>query len=48
MVLPVAVTPAGLPIGVHVIGRRWADDALLDVAEALETAVLRFSAPPGY
>lgn len=38
---PVVVIPAGrsadgLPIGVQVVGHRWRDERLLDVAEALE------------
>jgi len=35
--LPFAVTAAGLPIGVQLVSRWWADDGLLDVAERLET-----------
>ncbi|GMU08468.1 amidase [Corallococcus caeni] len=35
VVFPVGRTSEGLPVGVQLVGRRWADGALLDVAEAL-------------
>ena len=35
VVFPLGRTEAGLPVGVQLVGRRWADGALLDVAEAL-------------
>ncbi len=47
---PVAVLPAGivdgLPVGVQVVGRRWAETALLDVAARLEPLLGGFRAPP--
>ncbi|RJS27250.1 amidase [Corallococcus sp. H22C18031201] len=35
VVLPVGRTQAGLPLGAQLVGRRWDDAALLDVAEAV-------------
>ena len=35
VVFPLGRTAEGLPVGVQLVGRRWADGALLDVAEAL-------------
>lgn len=37
VVLPFGATGDGLPIGVQLVGRWWADDALLDVTERLES-----------
>jgi amidase len=45
VVLPVGTGASGLPIGVQLIGRRWRDEALLSVAEALEVAGLCFVPP---
>ncbi|RKH45860.1 amidase [Corallococcus sp. AB050B] len=35
VVLPIGRTASGLPVGAQLVGRRWMDGALLDVAEAL-------------
>ncbi|WP_223635591.1 amidase [Corallococcus sp. EGB] len=35
VVFPLGRTSSGLPVGAQLVGRRWADGALLDVAEAL-------------
>ncbi|NOJ96090.1 amidase [Corallococcus coralloides] len=35
VVFPLGRTSAGLPVGAQLVGRRWMDGALLDVAEAL-------------
>ncbi|WP_346286022.1 amidase [Zoogloea sp.] len=47
---PVAVLPAGvvdgLPVGVQVVGRRWGEAALLDVAARLEPLLGGFRPPP--
>ncbi|MEU6148074.1 amidase family protein [Streptomyces sp. NPDC047081] len=37
LVVPVTTTPQGLPIGVQIIGRPYADRALLEMAERIET-----------
>jgi Asp-tRNA(Asn)/Glu-tRNA(Gln) amidotransferase A subunit family amidase len=37
-----------LPIGVQVVGRRWDDMALLDVAETLMEVIGPVRHPPGY
>jgi amidase len=38
----------GLPIGVQVVGRRWRDLELLNLAEQLSEITGRFARPPGY
>jgi amidase len=48
VVLPLAQSIEGLPIGVQVVGRRWDDMALLDVAEALMEVIGPVRRPPGY
>ena len=48
VVLPLALSGEGLPIGVQVTGRRWEDMALLNVAEALTEITGPFRRPPGY
>jgi amidase len=47
VVLPLAHTKEGLPIGVQVVGRRWNGMALLAVAEQLTQVTGKFQAPPG-
>jgi amidase len=47
VVLPLARTREGLPIGVQVVGKRWDDMALLAVAEQLTKVTGPFQAPPG-
>jgi amidase len=46
VVLPLARTQEGLPIGVQVVGRRWGDMALLAVAEQLTQLTGPFQRPP--
>jgi amidase len=48
VVLPVARSAGGLPIGVQLVGRRWHDADLLAVAEELAPVISGFTAPPGY
>jgi amidase len=48
IVLPLAQSSKGLPIGLQVIGRRWEDMALLNVAEVLTEITGPFRRPPGY
>jgi len=47
-VIPIALTPDGLPVGVQIIGSPGADAATLAIAAALETVAGGFRAPPGY
>lgn len=49
--LPAVSVPAvaqvdGLPVGIQLVGRRWADRTLLAIARILETAGHRWHAPP--
>jgi amidase len=48
VVLPLAITKEGLPIGVQVLGRRWSEPALLALAKQLSLVTGAFRAPPGY
>ena len=48
VVLPLARTKEGLPIGVQVVGRRWSEPALLALAKQLSLVTGPFRAPPGY
>jgi amidase len=47
VVLPLGCTKEGLPIGAQVVGRRWADMALLAVAGQLVQVTGQFRPPPG-
>jgi amidase len=48
VVLPIAQSRDGLPIGVQVVGRRWRDMELLTVAQRLVEVTAGFQLPPGY
>lgn len=48
VVLPVARSQSGLPIGVQLVGRRWKDMQLLNIAEKLVEVTGSFQRPPGY
>jgi amidase len=48
VVLPMAHTREGLPMGVQVVGKRWQDMAVLAVAEQLAQVSGPFAPPPGY
>jgi amidase len=48
VVLPVAQSSDGLPIGVQVVGRRWHDAELLAAAEQLATVTGPFAPPSRY
>jgi amidase len=48
VVLPMAHSKEGLPLGVQVVGRRWHDVELLAVAEQLAEVTGPFQRPPGY
>jgi amidase len=48
VVLPVAQSHQGLPIGVQVVGRRWDEMQLLAVAKCITEVAGAFRRPPGY
>jgi len=48
VVLPFSLSGEGLPIGVQVVGRRWRDMELLNVAEALTEVTGTFQRPKGF
>lgn len=48
VVLPLAQSAEGLPIGVQVVGRRWSEPELLELARNLALVTGPFRAPPGY
>jgi amidase len=48
VVLPLAISSDGLPIGVQVVGRRWAEMELLTIAEQIAEVIGPFQRPPGY
>jgi amidase len=45
LVVPIAKSSNGLPIGVQVVTRRWADDSLLAIGELLDAESTGFSVP---
>src|SRR6185503_15268735 len=48
VVLPLAITKEGLPIGVQVLGRRWSEPALLALAKQLSLVTGPFRPPPAF
>ena len=48
LVVPAGLDDGGLPIGIQIIGPRWSDMRLLEIAGALERAGILpgFQAPP--
>jgi amidase len=48
IVIPLGRNQSGLPFGVQVMGRRWEDERLLAIAEALSEITGGFQRPPGY
>jgi amidase len=48
VVLPLAITKEGLPIGVQVLGRRWSEPGLLALAKQLARLTGPFRPPPGF
>jgi len=45
-VVPVSQTSDGLPVGVQIVGRVWAEEEVLSVAEALESEIGPAAVPP--
>lgn len=48
VVIPIGQTQNGLPIGVHLVGKRWQDYELLDLAEKIVEVTGVITHPPGY
>ena len=48
VVLPTGCSTQGLPIGVQLVGQRWSDQRLLDVAATLDRVTGDLRHPPGY
>jgi amidase len=48
VVLPLTHSADGLPIGLQVVGRRWSETQLLDIAGRLALVIGPFKPPPGY
>lgn len=48
VVIPIGQTQSGLPIGIHLVGKRWQDSQLLDLAEKIVRVTGTVSRPPGY
>jgi amidase len=48
VVLPLARSRDGLPIGMQLVGRRWSEPALLALAEKVALITGPFTPPPGY
>ncbi len=48
VVVPAGLSADGLPIGVQVVGRRWDEMALLDLAEQVADITGGYRRPPGY
>ncbi len=47
VVIPAGTDGNGVPLGIQVIARRWHDEQLLAVAEAIAAVTGGFRAPPG-
>jgi amidase len=47
-VAPVGRTPAGLPVGVQIVGPHLEDRTPIDFAQRMADVVGRFEPPPGY
>jgi amidase len=47
LVLPLALSDTGLPIGMQLVGKRWSDAQLLMIGEQLEAAMGARPRPPG-
>jgi amidase len=46
--LPVGKTQAGMPIGIQVVGKRWRDQELLAISQALTEVTGEFQRPSGF
>ena len=48
VVVPSGVDNQGLPFGLQILGKRWDEERLLDIAESLSELTGGFRRPPGY
>jgi amidase len=48
VVIPAGIDNQGLPFGLQIIGKRWDDERLLNIAESVSELTGRFRRPPGY
>jgi amidase len=48
VVIPAAIDSQGLPLGLQVLGRRWGDERLVDIAVSLSEVTGGFRRSPGY
>jgi Asp-tRNA(Asn)/Glu-tRNA(Gln) amidotransferase A subunit family amidase len=48
IVVPVGICSQGLPFGLQVLGPRWEDERLLEIAHLFSELVTGFQRPPGY
>lgn len=48
VVIPIGQTQTGLPIGIHLVGKRWQDSQLLDLTEKIVSVTGTVARPPGY
>jgi amidase len=48
VVIPIGQTQNGLPIGMHLVGKRWQDYELLDLTEKIVEVTGAITHPPGY
>jgi len=46
--LPIGFSSEGLPVGIQIVGRRWAEMDLLNVAEQIDQIVNGYRTPPEY
>ena len=46
--IPAGYSKDGMPIGVQIVGRRWHDMELLDIAEMIDAVAGAYKEPPGY
>ena len=48
VVIPIGQSQAGLPIGVQIVGKRWQDLELLEIAKNIGKTTGSFHQPPNY